>query len=374
MPVTYNDYINAVKSYVREPIIKLEFLDANENVISSITPSLYDGSLSLDYGTGIGSRRSASLFLENTTGAYIPNVDGLWVQSKFRVWTGLRINGEDYFISRGIFCLSQPDVSSFMSDKNISLSLLDKWTMINGELAGELANDYIITVGTRIDTAVRGIFTEAGETKNPVVYPTDIVTPYTITEEAGSSYASILTKLAEMLSWECFYDKNGVPRFQPPTDRNKSASLWNFTTDEVNYRGSTHRYEFSKIKNSVKVIGDNILGEIFDGLAEDTNATSPTRINLIGRRTKVIIDNLIYSDVLCQGRAEYELERLIAEYESADINSIPIDIIEEGKIITIGDDANGLVDTDRFLVQSINFPFRNGDDMSLGVWKVRSLS
>jgi hypothetical protein len=377
LSVTYTDYITALKSNIRQPIVKLEFLDNNENVTSEITPDLISGDLQLS--SDIGSRRNLNLVLENIDGAYTPVEEGsLWINSKVRIFTGLRVNDEDYYISRGIFVIGDPEISSNFSEQTASLSFMDKWSLLNGELAGELEDDYVISVGTNIETAVRAIFTAAGEVKSPIIAPVTTATPttvYTITEEAGSNFAEILIKLAKMLgSWTVFYDRNGFPRFQPSTDIDDAPSVWDFTTNEVTYRGNSRQFEFSKIKNSVKIIGDNISGNIATGLAQDTSVTSPTRISLIGTRSVVITDELIYNDILAQERADWELvNNYISLAESIDITALPIDIIEGDHIITITDSGNGLIG-DRYLVKSGSFPLTNGQDMKLSVWKTRSLS
>jgi hypothetical protein len=120
-------------------------------------------------------------------------------------------------------------------------------------------------------------------------------------------------------------------------------------------------------------VGDNINGQIFDAISEDTNVDSPTRIALIGRRTKIISDNLIYSTALAQERSDYELQNYISLMESVDLSTIVIDIIEGDDIVTIIDSGNGLIG-DRYLVKSVSFPLANGQDMKLSVWKARSLS
>lgn len=370
--VTFNDYINALYSSSQERIIKIEWLDNNEQVIGIITPTVLDGNITIDLNKDI--RRSCNLLLKNDDEFFIPSPNcHLWINSKFRLWTGLMVNGEPYYVSRGIFVVGNPEVDSSFSEKTVNIVAYDKYALLNGELAGTLESDYIIPLGTKVTDAIKAVFQAAGEIKAPIMDSTDITTPYTLTKEIGSSYADILTDLSKMISWECFYDRNGYPRFKKPTDMNKNPSVWDFKTTEVHYMGSTHIYDFSKIKNYVKVVGDNINGEIFDAVAQDTNPTSPTRIDLIGKRTLVITDDLIYTTDLAQQRADYELRKAIAMYESVNIRCVPIDIINEGDVITITDDSNGL-NGDRFIVQSITFPLKNGDEMQMSVWKTREFS
>ena len=243
--------------------------------------------------------------------------------------------------------------------------------MLDGTLGGELEAEYIVNVGTNIGVAVKAILQDAGEVKSPIISPITINTPYTLVKNPGDTYADLLIELAEMVSWEVNYDRNGYPRFQTPTNLDSTGSTWDYSTEEILYLGSQHKYEYTKIRNYIVVYGDNINGQLFRAVAQDNNAQSPTRVSLIGKRVDVITDDLIYTTSLAQQRADYELQKAIALIESVNMNSIPIDIIEGGNIITIFDESNGLY-ADRFLVNSVNFPLVNDGEMKLNVWKTRS--
>ena len=372
MAVTFQDYINALKSNIREPIVKVELLNADEQVIDIWDVDIISGNIQLESGSG--STRSCNLLMQNTHGLYIPiPEEQLWINTKIRLWSGLRIDGEDYFISRGIFVIGDPEINSLMAEKTANLSFYDKWALLDGTLGGELDSEYIIPVGTNIETAVRAIFTSAGDVKNPIITATDIATPYTLVGEIGGTLSDLLVRLSEMISWEVFYDSNGYGRFQPPADLKKTGSSWDFSENEVNYLGGQHRYDYSKVRNAVRIVGDNVLGQLFSGTAEDNNLTSPTRIELIGRRQKIIVDDLIFSNDLCQARANYELRNSIALFESANFSSIPIDILSGGSIVTITDTSAGF-NGERFLINSINFPLLNEERMSINAWMTRDFS
>jgi hypothetical protein len=368
---TFAHYMQAIKSSTREPVYLIEFLDEEENVISSLTPDLISGNLSLNYQSG--TRKSLNMTLVNKDGVYIPIPEAnLWINTKFKLSTGLRINNMDYFINRGIFVLSEPENTSRFAEKTATITALDKWALLDGTLGGELESDYIISVDTPIETAVRQIFLDAGEIK-PVIIDGGLGnTPYTITEEAGSNYSSILFKLAEMLSFEVYYNADGYPVFTAPVDVDSEPIQFVFNTDEVLYLGSSHKYKYPDIKNYIVVIGDNINGDIFSAIAQDANALSPTRVSLIGKKVKVIRDDLIYTDLLAQQRADYELKKRIALFESVDFSAIPVDIINEGNIVTIDDSSNNL-HGDRYIVQSVSFPLNFNGEMNITMWKNRDL-
>ena len=372
MSVTYQDYINTLNSSIAQRILKIEILDNNENIIDELSSNVIEGDIQLSDETG--SRRNANVTFENTSGLYIPDPDGnIWMNRKFRIWTGLKVNSEDYYISRGIFVCSEPEISSNLSENIVSIQMLDKFALLNNELGGSLENTYIIPVNSSIVDVVKQILLDAGEVKPPIIEPTSELTPYTITKEAGSTYGDLLIELANMLSWTCYFDRDGYFRFEPPASLDTTGSSWDFTTSEIFYLNSKHRYEFSKVFNNVVVIGDNINGSTVRAVSSDTNINSPTRISKIGKKTLVINDNLIYNNDLAQQRADAELQKSISLVETTNISSIPIDFLEGGQIITITDTSSDL-NGDRFLIKNISFPLITQGDMSMQAWKGRLLT
>jgi hypothetical protein len=369
--LTFDDYINAVKLNTIYPRIKIEFLYPDETVKEEITQDIKSngGNLSINFQNGV--RKSCNVPLINIDKKYIPSPNTIWIRNKFKLWLGLRINNEDYFISQGIFVVRNPEVSNNFSEKLVNLTGVDKFALLDGQLGGELDAIYQIPVGTNIHEAIKSILILAGDTKSPILDSKYIseTTPYTIRKEAGGNYGEILNELAGMLSANIFYNENGHLVFEEGTvdiiDNTKS-SIWDFTTEEFEYLGVNVTYQFEDIFNEVLVIGDNINGDIATGKATNTNLLSPTRTQLIGKRTKVIEDSIIYTDSLALQRANYELKRLIMLQSKSTLKSTPMFHLDVNKIITLTDDYYNF-DRDRFLIQSINIPFDLGSQIDIDV-------
>jgi hypothetical protein len=269
---------------------------------------------------------------------------------------------------------SEPEIGTSHDGTAItSIQFLDKFNLLNGVLGGALETTYVIPVSTNIGDAVVQLLSDAGITKPPIIEATTELTPYTITKPAGNTYGDILIELAKIVSYTTYFDENGYLRFEPRSNIETTGSKWDFATNEVSYLGNQHRYEFSKVYNKVVVVGDNINGSIVRGEASDTNVSSPTRIALIGTKTKVIEDDLISSTPLATQRAEYELQLSISLVETTDMTVLPIDIISAGDIITITDLISDL-NADRFLVKSLSFPLTIDSDMRMNCWKGRTLT
>lgn len=370
MSLTYNDYLTTVKSQVATRKVKIEILDSNENVINTITPNLLDGSVQK---LGEYSRRNATITLENSDGTLIPSVDSYWVNSKYKLYTGYEINGEEYYISQGIFLIGEPELSGKLSNLTLTLNLYDKMEGLSGLLGGTLSEPYNIAVGSSVEDVITQIFSEAGEIKPPIIQPTSEVTPYSISQPAGSTYLDLIKILCEMITYVCFYDENGYPVFCSPTDVENDPSVFDFTTSEVNYLGANRRYTYPDIKNYVVVYGDNINGSLYKAVAQDTSLTSPTSVAQIGKKALVIEDSNISSTALCQDRANFELQKATALIETVNLNAIIVDHLEAENIITITDSSLGL-NQDRYLIKSLNIPLVNSGEMTAQLWKSRSLS
>lgn len=370
---TLSDFITKIKSKTATRIFKIERLDENENVIGELTSKVIRGDLSVT--DDMGARRTGSISFDNTGGTLIPSDTGsIWMNNRFKISTGLIMDdGEEYYVSRGIVLCSEPELTSaYDGEASISIQFLDKFSLLNSQLGGTLENTYIIPAGTSITDAVQQILSDANELKPAIIEPTNEVTPFTITMEYGSNYGNLLEQLANFLSWTCYYDNEGYFRFESKPDIFTEGSVWDFSTDEITYIDSRHRYEFTKVFNNILVIGDTYNGSTVRATASDTNATSPTRIARIGKKTKVIEDSLINTTDLAQQRADAELQAGISLVEATDISCIPVDIISGGDIITITDDISGL-NEERFLVKSISFPLNVDGNMSIQGWKGRVL-
>ena len=244
----FSDFVTTMKAASAKRICKIQILDGLENVVSEITRDLISGDLQMS--DNLGARRNCNLSLDNSKGLYTPDPEKLfWINSKIKVFSGHIVNGEPYYVSRGIFVTGEPEVTSKLSDKSMSVQLYDKWVL----LENPLKNDYIIPVGTSIQAAIKGVFQEAGEVKVPIIYPTNEISPYTLIVSAGETFADILIKLSQMLSYTCYFDNDGFPRFEPQPDYLTKGVVWEFKTTEVNYLGSSRRFEFSKVKNFIKI-------------------------------------------------------------------------------------------------------------------------
>lgn len=373
---TFSDYINVIRnSNLRTPKVKVELLRPDETPYLVITGDVIDGGGSINIENKNGQRRSVSFDLINVKKEYLPNPDGIWLRQKIRVWVGLEVNGEDFFINQGVFVLNNPTALSKSGDNRISIRASDKFALTDGSLGGELNGIYNIPVGTSLITAVKMILKPSTQALQEVLYdPRDpiihssfasIVTPYTMEKSAGEPIGDFLIELANMVSANVYYSTNGELIFEPDYEDSVKGSLIDLTAGDFNYIQSSQDYPLDKIYNAVLVIGDNINGEIFDALAENTDLRSPTSIPNVGfRRVLTIEDTNIYTDALALSRANYELKRVTNLLIEQGITSVPMYHLDADSVITVTDENLNIFDK-RMLINSLSIPISTSGQMSI---------
>lgn len=377
---TIAQYLQQRRSFSPDRYVaKVELLDYQENVLEEITSDVLGGSISINLQNG--SRRSASIQLNNKSRLYNLNPNGkIWLDTKFRLSTGIMISGVPQFYSQGIFVLGEPNEGSTNSSGTTDLQLYDKFSLLDGTLSGTLLNSMIVPVNSNIVDVVKSIFVNANTNQKLLNYTlkpliaesSTVVMPYTLRIDEGSSAYDMLIKLAEAISRDIYFDADGYPRFESPTDYMNEPAIVSLSETDKLKLGATKQYEIGNLKNSVRVVGGDFgTGEIFDATSEDTNALSPTRISRIGRRELYISDDIIYTTPLAQLRAYYELGKAIQATESIQLNCIPLDFMDVGQIISVTDERLQITN-ERYLVRQVSMPLLHTQEMTLDVWRTRS--
>ena len=372
--VTFQDYINHLKtSRIRKPLVKLEILRSeDETPVREVISELKTGG-SLNESEKNGVRKSLSLEVDNSSKEFFPSLDSrIWVGQKAKLYVGYEINGENYFIPKGIFVYDNPTVND---DLSVDINMVDKFSLIDGSIAGTLDKILIIPISTTLGNALRTMMTISQDSK-PIVIDTDLdsqVIPYQIIIEEGEPLGDGIIKLAEAFSCNVYYNDNGNLVFEKDIEDSSKGSVWEFnadSVDEINYVGGNIQQNFDKVKNAITVIGDNIAGQTFRFTLKNEDLLSDTSIPNLGVEIlEVIKDDIIYSTALCEQRCIYELRRKTNVNLSGRIDSIALPHIKEGDVITLTDSRLNLFKK-RLLVDSINTSLDSGFEMSLSLLDV----
>lgn len=369
MAVSIQDYINYLQTFTRlEPRVRVQFLRQDETVESEITADVLGGSLTINRANGV--RRAVSVEFANINGQFNPDIDGVWVNRKFKLFLGYRINGEDFLLPQGVFVMTNPKYNSSPNSTRATLNGVDKFSLLDGKNGGYLNNVYIINAGTNPNTAIRALLNVYDDDVPPVLDPITTNTPYDIRKNYDDTAKSVLDELQFMTSRNIFYDEEGRLTFRRDVDDNQKGSLFDFDDNSsgslrYGYLGSEREADFSKVYNVVKVIGDNINGSIVSAEARDTNPLSSTNVNRIGEKPhKPITQSIIQTTQQAQDLADYILKRSIVLNNLVTITCIPMFHLDVDEIITLTDRQHGF-ERQRFLINSLSIPLTVGGTMSI---------
>ena len=321
-----------------------------------------------------GQRKSVNINLINVDGKYTPSINTIWVHDRFRFDIGLEFDGQVYWFPRGIYILGNPSADHQNSDKQVSLTLVDKFAVLEGK-AGTLEATYEIPVDSDIEQAIMGILTLDNGSGypidlKPIIYDRafkGLKMPYTLSKDAGSTLGEMLLEIGTILNAEVYYNSQGNLCFiniNETTLDVQKASLWDYSDEDRDYGGATANYDFENAVNEVHVVGDNINNEIFSAMAKNENPVSPLCIQRIGRRIEYINDSNIYSDDLAQQRANYELRKFGILKTTMNIQVSFNPLLFVNNLVTITDKYYNLT-RERFLIQSISYTIGNESQMTV---------
>lgn len=366
--------IDIINSKIREPIFSIEWLTPDEKVIDEAILDVVNGNLNFDASNH--NRRSGTLTFRNLDKQYLPSPNSkLWINNKIRLRAGYQYDGgQKLWFNHGVYVLGNPNILSSPNQKEVTIQLNDKWLLLNGEISGKLKNKFVIPVGTRIDNVVKDLVVLAGETKF-IIDECDYTTPYDIEKPVNDSIANILIELADLYSYQIYYDDNSFLRFRKaiqPEDIEQTASSWTYNQSGL-YLQSNRELDWDKVRNSILIYGmyDSSSGIQYFGEAKDETG-SPYSIDQIGERVEILELNELYSDDLCIQRSKKELFDRIKVQEKVNMNIIPNFAHSLEDIITINDEGNDV--SGNYLIQQISYNIGYDSTMTLGLWKSRRWS
>ena len=220
--------INFIKKVINRPIIKPRFkitiLFPDESDKYEIpTMDMPQDAISYDESYQNGQRRNLTLKLINKSGKYTPSIDGIWLDTRFRLEVGLEINANSViWFPRGIYVMGDISQVNEDSNKNISIQLKDKFAVFEGK-TGTLEEAYEIEIGSPIQDVLTGILNFSMgngyilDYKAPILDPSFIgfKTQNTIRVEEGGNWGQVIDELATQLSAEYYYNNVGNLCFYP---------------------------------------------------------------------------------------------------------------------------------------------------------------
>lgn len=378
---------NLLNSYTVYPRFRIFMLNPDETVKEEISPQdiQLGGSYSENYQSG--QRRTLSFTLLNQEGKYTPGINSIWLGAKFSLEVGMEVPDstidEILWFSKGVYVLTNASPSRDVENKTVSVELSDKFNIFEGK-SGVIPVSYEVPVGSVIEDVFEDILNyNNGDgyplDPKPMIYHSSFkgkVTQQTISEQAGSTWGSVMLKLAEQLSAEIFYNAEGnltvVPKIEVMNDGDKPV-LYNFVDANGDFINNSLSFAMSDVVNRIVVIGANVNGGTCQAIAVNDDPSSPLCYQRIGYRTGDIInDSNITSNVLAQERADYELRKQLI-LKTTMSNSIYFNpLLSVNNLITVTDDYFSL-SRERFLLQSISFSLDYSGLMSISSTNIKNL-
>lgn len=316
--IEFEKLIKVLKGDVVMPIFRLYLLYENEQIRLDMSEDLISGNLSIQYQSG--QHRSMNVTLVNADGKWNPKpINGLiWRGSKFRFDTGIVIGDALYWKQQGVFLLKDPHATSNNSNQTISLSLCDKFGLLDGTVYGKTSLKTIIPVGVPMYESFKMLLTS--DRGNGVPYDfkpilfnskyRNILTYYTIKQDASNNIGDLFIELGNTISSDVYYNEYGNMVVASNVNEFISANfpvVYRFNENDKDILSADISYNTSKIRNKVIVKGAIVNGYQFSAIAENRNLKSDYCIQYNGEIPETIADSKLYSNELCADRSSYEL-------------------------------------------------------------------
>ncbi len=405
----YLKYLRLLKRGDYRCAVKVAWLNPDETIRSEFTNDIYNmsGSLSVNYQNG--ARRSCTLTINNWDNKYPIDYNNIWFNQKFKLWMGLYLDDTTpFYFPQGVFYVTNPSQAYNPSTKTIQIQGVDKWAALDGTVFGNLTGTYQTNIGTNLFDAIRDLlkmsrYSDSFESTTNVCDMLDPVTPllnneflkkttevngvvhnvidcpYTANQEIGKTLSDVLLEYATMLGAEMYYDANGVFVTSPLSqtidnlnDKNKEI-LWEFNVTEQQLQDISLSYNFDKVYNDIKVLGNISNGYQAKARVQNRNPMSDTCVQRIGLKSKPPYEsNQYYSDAQCAELGKYYLMTDTIMSKTGSFTSTPIYHMDVNKLVTLSTEENHMK-KEPYLVNGYSIPISKMGTMSIDVTNIKEL-
>ena len=417
----YKAYLSALlKPYKK--IVRLEFLQPDDTVAFALGGAgqkipiagrdtrtfLQSGSVSVNLANG--QRRRASVMLGNRDGAFDYAVNKLWFGQRVRLSMGMRLpSGEDFWFPMGVFYIENPSNLFSPGEKTATLSLTDKWAYLDGSLFGTLEAAYSVAAGTNIFSAMDSLLRlnrrtyAATSDPSAMIDPSAAVytsfyngktylashsdgsissniamtsSPYTITENRGSTMAAVILKLNAMLAGWIGYDAAGALRLEPSQDDIDDADkpvLFAFTPENSVLISMTESAQTSSVYNDVTVAGEGLTNAAVWARAVNADPASDTNINIIGRRVYTEERADYWNTDQCASLARWHLKRKTILQKAVTVECGQMFHLIENRLISVKRVDKPGSPVEKHLIQGFTIPVGETGSMSISCVSVNDI-
>jgi hypothetical protein len=235
-------------------------------------------------------------------------------------------------------------------------------------------------LGADIATAIKSVLTGIETLFNLDDTSQMQTVPYDMTWTAGTEYAKIIKDLADIISWEIFYDVNGYLRLRAPIDPTTTAPQMTLSASPSDFNlwgGAERQCDDTDLANYIVVNGGSTQTGFVQYILQDNNPNSPTSVQNIGQRVYLHNngnpDPVITTQQLAQYRAQYEYKKRLQIVEKQNFDMFICPFMDFDDVYQLTDPSNGT--SGKYQVVSFTLPLNvNGQLQSGYMWQVRSFS
>lgn len=350
----------------RTVYVKVEILNNQDVMIDRLDGISIDGSMNINADSLI--RRTANIKFILYDYLLPTQESKLAINNRVRLWIGLSdYNDNIYYFNLGIFIINDISIDVSISEKTISLNLVDKMYLLENIPLEFLTK---LNVDTPIDVAMKTTIQTLGSENKLLIetHPNSI--PYDLEFRQDDNISKIVETLRDLYkSWETFYNTNGYFVFRKIPDRLSDPIIWSFT-DEADFRiNGNIGISYSNVKNYIKVFGKTLdNGITVSAIAQDDDINSLFAISKIGKKSIVVNNENYFTDEQCQQLADYELYRHTNFQDKINISCLPIYLLNVNKIVEFNSSEENLVG--KYLIDSISIPLKFDGNMSFQGHKI----
>ena len=422
-------YLNALGSPFKKRT-RLEFLNPDDSIAFALDNNPYKSarggynsnafiqSGSLNVSLNNGQRRSASITLANLDGTFEYAVNKIWYGSRVRLSMGLVLpDGSDFYLPQGVFYFKDPSIIRNPTQRQISYSLVDKWSYLDGSLFGNLPATYVVEVGENIFSAMSDALRldkrnlssdELASDPNWMLDPTTPVftdyynhlpdISYTVTTasgqkelktakanetafetriEFGRPISELLLDLNRTIVGWVGYDSTGAFRVDPSQDDISDIDkpiLWTFTKNNSLLLSENTTVKNREVYNDIIIVGEDMKSAAVYGRATNFDPRSDCNVNLIGMKTFKEARAEYWNETQCRDYASWLLKKKTILQKSITISSSQMFHLNENSIVAVERTDLPGSPVERHLVQSFSLPIGETGQMSINATSINQLN
>lgn len=329
----YNAQEICARSRNRNTSVIIQLLNKDYNVVDELQGDVNSGTITIKNSTDSNfSRRSGSLDL-NLTKALSTQYYKIDLAHKVRILINVTdlVTGVSATYDKGIFLLSNPQISQAVGSEKITVNLVDLMADFDGTFGKSVDPSMTAKVssGNNISSEIQAVATTPSMMGISIdkikIEHTDSV----IIEEISTSPESNITDhlksiMADALNYDLYFNNEGILVFEYIKDRTTDPIIQEFINSEVVVSYQIDE-QFDNVRNVVNIVGMTTSDGIQHiGQYKETNPNNPLSVNgIYGEKPITLSFDKLYTNEQCTSQAKFECTKRTNYKEKLTISILP---------------------------------------------------